>query len=593
MDECLRNGFEWESEFPNYDNLVNAMITLFIVSSEEGWPDIMYSAIDATDIGKAPERDYNPLAGLYFVFFIFFGTFFFMNLFIGVVFEQFYEASKHESSLASIILTKDQMFWIELQSLILKSTPWVDFSIPKTSLGKFCYTLTRHPYFEIFIMVCILLNMCGMAIIYDGASKNYILAIDISNLLFTFVFILEALLKIIGFRGYYFKSAWNRFDFLVAASSFIDLILTYAVSSSITLLRSGPQLLRVVKLLRISRLFRLFRSLRPLQTMLTIMKYSLPAIFNVLSLMLLIFFIYAVMGVYLFSDITNGNVINEYNNFSNFSMAMLVLFRCATGENWYLIMHDCAKTLGTPSSYIFFCSFISVSSFIMLNLFIMVILQNYDDYQSNPHSVLKVFNKDIRRFKNAWSLYSKGDGLRVNYTDLPDIMYELGFKFGISKDLPREKVLQFLSVMNLHIQHDGFVHYNDFLFAVMKKKYAEKLFRRADRQTSKIVAKENANTLMKLKMMRQKYYEDKMNSFKKSRDENFFIGMIYMKKIFKAWKSWVYRRRLRKHSKKSFESITPRFTEEDFPVTNSENIFMATEMNQEESRNYDAEIFYE
>lgn len=586
MDECLENGYSWNSEFPNYDNVINAMVTLFIVSSEEGWPDIMYTAIDATDIGLSPVRDYNPLAGLYFVSFIFVGGFFFMNLFIGVVFEQFNEANKNESSLAAIILNKDQMLWVELQNLIVKSSPKIEFSEPTTKVRKFCYLMTRSWYFETFIMVCILLNMCSMAVIYDGASNEYTFAIDISNLCFTTIFIIEALFKLIGNGMHYFKSSWNKFDFLVAASSCIDIVLTYAASSSITLLRSGPQLLRIIKLFRISRLFRLFRSLKPLQTLLTILKYSLPAILNVLSLMLLIFFIYAVVGVYLFSDITQGEVINNYNNFSNFGMAMLLLFRSATGENWYIAMHDCARNLGTGSSYVYFCSFITISSFIMLNLFIMVILQNYDDYQSNPYSVFKIFNKDIKRFKNAWGLYSKGDELRVHYKYLPDIMYELGAKFGVSKELPRDKVLKYLSIMNLHIEHEGFVHYNDFLFAVMKRKYAERLFRRADPHTSKIVAKENANTLKKLKKMRKKYYEDKaVQSIRKSdKNMNFFIGMIYIRTIFKTWKHWAHTRKIRKIDDKSFDSITPRLTEVDFPGINTENApFITNEMNREES----------
>ena len=69
----------------------------------------MYDAIDATDIGTAPIENYNPLAGIYYVLFIFIASFFFMNLFIGVVFEQFAETKKREGSFAAIVLSKDQM----------------------------------------------------------------------------------------------------------------------------------------------------------------------------------------------------------------------------------------------------------------------------------------------------------------------------------------------------------------------------------------------------------------------------------------------------------------------------------------------------
>ena len=65
------------------------MMTLFIVSSLEGWPDIMYKVIDATEVGRGPIKNYNPAAAYYFVIFIIIGSFFFLNLFIGVVFQRF------------------------------------------------------------------------------------------------------------------------------------------------------------------------------------------------------------------------------------------------------------------------------------------------------------------------------------------------------------------------------------------------------------------------------------------------------------------------------------------------------------------------
>ena len=64
------------------------MITLFVVSSLEGWPDIMLNAVDATEHELAPNVNENPAAAYYFVCFILIGSFFFLNLFIAVVFDQ-------------------------------------------------------------------------------------------------------------------------------------------------------------------------------------------------------------------------------------------------------------------------------------------------------------------------------------------------------------------------------------------------------------------------------------------------------------------------------------------------------------------------
>ena len=566
MVTCISSGYSWKQLFPNYDTLIEAMISLFIVSSEEGWPDIMYSAIDARDIGISPQKNFNPPAGIFFISFIFIGTFFFMNLFIGVVFEQFNEVRKHEGSFAAIILTKEQMLWVEIQQLILKSTPFIEFTQPTSAFKLFFFKLTRHRYFEMFILACVFLNMLQMCLIYDEASDIYMRTLENINLAFTTVFIVEALFKLIGNGFYYFKSTWNKFDFLVVSSSIIDICLTYFAASKISLLRSGPQLLRVIKLFRISRLFRLFKSLRPLQTLLTIMKYSLPAIFNVLSLLILIFFVYAVMGVYLFYDVTEGQIISRYTNFQDFGMAMITLFRSATGENWYLIMHDCSKHIGKPVSYIYFCSFISSTSFIMFNLFIMVILQNYDDYQSNPQSVLKIFNKDIKKFKNSWKMFARDNGQRVGYKLLPDLMYELGDEFGVHVEVARDKLFKLLTAMEIPIDHEGFVHYNDFLFGVLKRKYSRNIFRKNDKHGKKIVSKENAKTLRRLKSIRNKLFKG-LESDKSGNNGNFFLGMIYVKTVFKAWKNYAG------NKKRGFGgslSVTPRMTEEEFPGEVSE-----------------------
>lgn len=85
-------------------------MTLFIVSSLEGWPDIMIAAVDGTEPGHEPQKNNNPIFAFYFIVFILIGSFFFLNLFIGVICDKFNEAKATESSLSQLILSKDQIF---------------------------------------------------------------------------------------------------------------------------------------------------------------------------------------------------------------------------------------------------------------------------------------------------------------------------------------------------------------------------------------------------------------------------------------------------------------------------------------------------
>mmetsp|Transcript_20021 Transcript_20021/g.3274 ORF Transcript_20021/g.3274 Transcript_20021/m.3274 type:complete len:80 (+) Transcript_20021:156-395(+) len=79
----------------------------------------MYQAVDITDVGEAPVKNNSPYFAYYFVVFILVGSFFFLNLFIGVIFDKFNQAKSDESSLAMLILPKRQLFWVDLQPLIV------------------------------------------------------------------------------------------------------------------------------------------------------------------------------------------------------------------------------------------------------------------------------------------------------------------------------------------------------------------------------------------------------------------------------------------------------------------------------------------
>ena len=62
-----------------------------------------------------------------------------------------------------------------------------------------------------------------MALDHEGASKDMLYFLKVSNYFFTTIFLLEAIVKLYVYRLPYFKTGWNKFDFFVVASSLIDL----------------------------------------------------------------------------------------------------------------------------------------------------------------------------------------------------------------------------------------------------------------------------------------------------------------------------------------------------------------------------------
>lgn len=138
---------------------------------------------------------------------------------------------------------------------------------------------------------------------------------------------------------------------------------------------------------------------------------SVDSLLNVFILLMLIFFIMAVLGNTMFYEVTEGVVIDNWKNFTNFHQSFSLLFSISTGEDWNRIMFDCmdvppncipGKTCGSSIAPVFFLSFIMIVSNVMLNLFILIIIQQFDKYYLQDDNPLERFETDFGDFVEAW-----------------------------------------------------------------------------------------------------------------------------------------------------------------------------------------------
>lgn len=412
----LANG-KWGPYKTNFDSVPAAMLTLFIISTLENWPDYMYRVVDGAGIETGPKENASPISAYFFVIFIFIGSFFFLNFFVGVIFLNYEEAQKAEKE--SWFMSKKELEWVDIMKMIVKAKPDLETTnVPKNRFLRSVHTIVTSTIFDIFIMVCIILNMVQMGMTYEDESITYTNALLYINLIFTSVFFIEMCLKLIAFGGTYFKSSWNIFDFIVVMGSLLDIVLTNMNASQLTFLRVGPQLVRVLRVMRVSRLLRLINKYPGLQALIKTIMFSMPSLLSVFSLLLLIFFIFAILGVFIFHNVKSGNVIDDYVNFNNFGNAMIMCLRVSTGEDWPSIMFDTmntesdcipGKNCGTSIAPLYFISFIVICSFIMLNLFILVIIQQFDQYYLAEDNIITKFEKDLQVFKNSWTEFTKAN----------------------------------------------------------------------------------------------------------------------------------------------------------------------------------------
>lgn len=112
---------EWEIPFNNYDDILHSMMTFFEISTLEMWPGMMYDAIDSVDFEHVPILDNNPYIALLYIIFIFFTTFFIMNLFISVIVDKFNEEIKKRQGADNF--TDEQKEWVKIQRLLVHTNP--------------------------------------------------------------------------------------------------------------------------------------------------------------------------------------------------------------------------------------------------------------------------------------------------------------------------------------------------------------------------------------------------------------------------------------------------------------------------------------
>ena len=83
----------------------------------------------------------------------------------------------------------------------------------------FFFNVITNQKFDILIMIVIMLNMVTMSLDHYEMEEDFENVLWIINTVFIVIFTCECLMKLISLRWYYFKAAWNNFDFVVVVIS--------------------------------------------------------------------------------------------------------------------------------------------------------------------------------------------------------------------------------------------------------------------------------------------------------------------------------------------------------------------------------------
>ncbi|XP_075752757.1 voltage-dependent L-type calcium channel subunit alpha-1C isoform X15 [Pelodiscus sinensis] len=478
---------QWENSKFDFDNVLTAMMALFTVSTFEGWPDLLYSSIDSHTEDVGPIYNHRVEISIFFIIYIIIIAFFMMNIFVGFVIVTFQEQGEQEYK--NCELDKNQRQCVEYA---LKARPLRRY-IPKNHYQYKVWYVVNSTYFEYLMFVLILLNTICLAMQHYGQSCLFKEAMNILNMLFTGLFTVEMILKLIAFKPKgYFSDPWNVFDFLIVIGSIIDVILSETnpaehtqCSSSMNAEENSRISITFFRLFRVMRLVKLLSRGEGIRTLLWTFIKSFQALPYVALLIVMLFFIYAVIGMQVFGKIALNDTtdINRNNNFQTFPQAVLLLFRCATGEGWQEIMLACLSnkrcdpdsepanstegdhSCGSGFAIFYFISFYMLCAFLIINLFVAVIMDNFD-YLTRDWSILGPHHLD--EFKRIWAEYDPEAKGRIKHLDVVTLLRRIQPPLGFGKLCPHRVACKRLVSMNMPLNSDGTVMFNATLFALVR-----------------------------------------------------------------------------------------------------------------------------
>uniref|UniRef100_A0A4W4F2X0 Sodium channel protein n=1 Tax=Electrophorus electricus TaxID=8005 RepID=A0A4W4F2X0_ELEEL len=485
--ECLalNDSARWKNVKINFDNVGAGYLALLQVATFKGWMDIMYAAVDSRNLEEQPKYEVNLYMYLYFVIFIIFGSFFTLNLFIGVIIDNFNQQKKKMSQ--DIFMTEEQKKYYNAmkklgskkpQKPIPRPTRSTHPSIkpyrPKSLFQGLIFDLITKQAFDIVIMILICLNMVTMMVETDDQTKEMDIILYWINLVFIVLFTGECVLKMVSLRHYFFTVGWNVFDFVVVILSIVGMFLSEVIEKYFV----SPTLFRVIRLARIGRILRLIKGAKGIRTLLFALMMSLPALFNIGLLLFLVMFIYAIFGMSNFAYVKHEAGIDDMFNFETFGNSMLCLFQITTSAGWDGLLApilnkrepDCDSETehpgnsyrgdcGNPSVGIFFfVSYIIICFLIVVNMYIAVILENFS--VATEESAEPLSEDDFEMFYEVWERFDPNATQFVEYDKLSEFADALDPPLRI----PKPNKIQLIA-MDLPMVSGDRIHCLDILFA--------------------------------------------------------------------------------------------------------------------------------
>ena len=232
--------------------------------------------------------------------------------------------------------------------------------------------------YAFFILIVIVVDFLMMGILTMKLSNFWINILSNVDYVIQAIFIIDVIINIYVYRCGYFKDTWKLLDL------FTTIITTVPLGAF-------SQYSKFIRSFRVLRVIRVFSRLKYLRFLIVVLGKAIPQVAWIVLVQVILFYCYAVIGTMLFGE-------TFYDWFGSVWLSLYSLFQIMTLESWSMgIARPVIAVF--PFAWIYFVSFVIMSSFVLMNIVVGIIVNTIQDDTSieilnckdNEERVLKEF----------------------------------------------------------------------------------------------------------------------------------------------------------------------------------------------------------
>ncbi|KAG0308192.1 calcium channel protein [Dissophora globulifera] len=366
----------------SFDNLLFSLLTVFTISSMEGWTDVQYWAMDGD----------SRWAAIFFCAVIFSMSFLMIPLFIAGITYSFgaVRAEKRHSAFSNKTRST--------RTLLDTAEGWQfedQIHQARSPFRQWLIRIVNDPWFPTVGAIMVLLDLLAMCFRRYDSSPTELMRIDNVEVAFTFYFLAEIGIRIAGHSTWqqFWKRKSNKFDLFLAIVTTILLIPVI----------HNWEWFRYLTAFQVMRAYRLIPAIPGVRDLMGAVIGSATGMFNLLLITFMFLLVCAPVPMMLFGgDMATDDP--QPINFDDLGQSFISLFIILTGENWVNIMYNALDS--HPERYkqvygvVFFVIYYCASHYVLLNLFIAIVLEHFDmDDDEKYKKQLEIYFETHQRSK--------------------------------------------------------------------------------------------------------------------------------------------------------------------------------------------------